>query len=183
MTEQRVSHRYARALLETAALAALEDRVHDDFKLVRETLEMSRELKTMIASPVFQEWKKKKILQEIFSEEKINKVTLDFLLLLIDKGRGVLIPDIIVQYELQYNIMKKQIPVEIASVVELTAPVKTSVITKLESMTKMKMMPEYKVDKALKGGIVIKISDWVFDASIRNQLNILYNRLAEGMEI
>jgi F0F1-type ATP synthase delta subunit len=39
-------------------------------------------------------------------------------------------------------------------------------------------LSEYKVDISLKGGLKIKISDWVFDASIQNQLNKLKITLA-----
>ena len=39
-------------------------------------------------------------------------------------------------------------------------------------------MPDYKIDNNMLGGLKINISDWVFDASIQNQLEKLKKVLA-----
>ena len=178
MTEQRVSSRYARAVIETASKEGLLDTVYKDFIKVLEIINSNKDLRNLLHSPVVKFWQKKKILNEIF-EPSINKLTLSFILLLADKHRENLIPDIIVQYQNQYNKINNLLPVSIISAVELDDNLKTQINNKIENYSKMKIIPAYKVDRSIKAGLLIKIDDWVFDASLRNQLDSLYKRLID----
>lgn len=180
MREHRVSYRYAKALLESAKKVGMADLIYDDFSKIRFTFEMSKELRRLAASPVFQLWRKKKILNEIFEEEKISPLAMQFLLLLIEKRRGDLVLSIIAEYEMQYNLLNNKLPITVESAVELDEKMKSQVVNKVASKTKMTILPEYKINKELKGGILVMIQDWVFDASIKNQLKILRKQLIEG---
>jgi F-type H+-transporting ATPase subunit delta len=183
MTEQRVSYRYAKALMGTAINDGLAEVIHNDFQKINEIFNSSRELRSLTASPVFQNWKKKKIYNELFENMKISELSSNFLILLIEKRRGSLIPDIVVQFEKLYNILNNKLEVFITSAIELTEEVKGKIILKLAEKTNMTILPVYKIEPALKGGIMLRIDDWVFDASIKNQLEILFKKLAEGQEI
>lgn len=180
MKEHRVSFRYAKALLESARKEGIAEVILNDFRNVRHTFEMSRELRLLAASPVFQLWRKKKILHEIFEQEKVSKLTMDFLILLIEKRRGELMLSIIYEYELQYNIMNNRLPIQISSAVEMNDNEKELIIKKVSDWTKLTILPSYKVDPTIKGGILVRIGDWVFDASVKNQLQNLHRKLAEG---
>jgi F-type H+-transporting ATPase subunit delta len=98
--------------------------------------------------------------------------------LLTEKSRENLLGDIAYQYELIYNEANNRLPVIIYSAVELDEDSKSQIETKLTEWTKKTILSEYKVDPSIKGGLKIKISDWVFDASIQNQLNKLRVALA-----
>jgi F-type H+-transporting ATPase subunit delta len=180
MKEHRVSFRYAKALLESARQEGVADTILNDFRNVRHTFEMSRELRLLAASPVFQLWRKKKILHEIFEQEKVSKMTMDFLILLIEKRRGELILSIIYEYELQYNIMNNRLPIQISSAVDMNDAEKEKVVKRISDLTKMTILPKFITDPSIKGGILVRIGDWVFDASIKNQLVNLHRILAEG---
>jgi F-type H+-transporting ATPase subunit delta len=178
MLEYKVSYRYAKALIETAVKQGVSDQIFEDFKKVDETYKMSRELRSLTVSPVFQQWRKKKIYNEVFSQEKISQLTLNFLIMLIDKRRGELIPSIVAQYIVQYNILNNKLVVEIQSAVELTDDLKNKIISRLTEWSNKTILPNYIINKSLKSGLLVRIDDWVFDASLRNQLNILYKELA-----
>lgn len=182
MLEKRVSFRYARALLDTASKEGLAGEVFKDVQKVRATLQASKELSSLTASPVFQLWKKKKIYKAIFEEEKISDLTLNFLILLLDKRRGELIPSIVRQYEMQYNLLNNRLEVDIISAIELTEQIKKKVIDKLTDWTKMTILPNYKIDAKIKGGLLVRIDDWVFDASVKHQLEKLFKKLTEGID-
>jgi F-type H+-transporting ATPase subunit delta len=178
MNEQRVSSRYARALLETAREEGLSDKILADLEDVRNTINQSHELRAMTLSPVIQFWRKKKIYQELF-ESRLHKLTLNFIMLLTEKNRENLIPDICFQYEAQYNELNNILPIEIDSAVELPEKIKEKIVDKIGKRTNKKIIPDYKIDTALKGGVLIKINDWVYDASVKNQLEILFKKLAD----
>lgn len=178
MTEKRVSVRYARAVFQTALQANLIDVVYNDFLIINKLFKESRQFRTMSISPVFQNWKKKKIYDEVFGDGKVSKLALDFLLLLIDKRRAELIPSIVFQFIILYNLEHNRLPLEITSAHELTDNIKAKLEQKITSIFNKTIFPEYKINPAIKGGILVKIDDWVYDASIQHQLSILYKELS-----
>lgn len=179
MTEQRVSNRYARALLETAEQEGLTDNVYNDFQLVLSVFNASHELRAMTASPVFQQWRKKKIYQELFTG-RVSPLVLNFLILLLDKRRGELIQSIIIQFQNQYDTLKNRLAVEITSAIGLNEEMQGKIIQKLIQITNKTILPQFKVNPNLKGGVLVRIEDWVYDATIKNQLDVLFKRLSEG---
>jgi F-type H+-transporting ATPase subunit delta len=181
MNEQKVSHRYARALFDIAQSEGLIEEVYKDFQTISSALGASRELVALTKNPVFQQWRKKKIYKEIFGDKKVSDLSLNFLILLLDKRRGELIPNIVEQYKIIYNLFNKIQPLTVFSAIELTPEMQSSITKKLDEKTQMHTQPVFKVDPAVKGGIMVRIGDWVFDGTIRNQLVDLYKQLAEGV--
>lgn len=179
MTEKKVSLRYARALLNTANEAGMVDAVYNDFLKIQKTFDTSRELRSLTASPIFPVWRKKKIYAELFGELEIQELTMKFLTLLLDKGRGTLIQPIIQQYYELYNTLNNKVPVIFSTARELREDLKQKLIEKFKEYTKMDVIPTFKVVPELRGGIQVTINDWVYDASIRNQLKSLYKSLIE----
>ena len=101
-----------------------------------------------------------------------------FLRFLIMKGRGELIIDIIAQYELLYNKLNNKLKIEVTTALELNEAIKAGLISKITSMTNKEILPEYMVDKSVTGGILVKIDDWVYDATLKNQLENLFKKLS-----
>jgi F-type H+-transporting ATPase subunit delta len=179
MTEQRVSYRYAKALLETAEQEGITDLVYNDFLFVMSVFHDSQELRVMTASPVLQQWRKKKIYQELFTD-RLSPLVLNFLVFLLDKQRGELIQSIIIQFQNQYNTLRNRLSVDITSAIELNDEIKTRILDKLVQITDKTILPQFYINPLLKGGVLVRIEDWVYDATIKNQLNILFKRLSEG---
>lgn len=177
MHEKKISSRYAKAIYGLAKESNLQDAVLSDFALILKTIAGSKELSNMVESPVVSSQKKYDIFKEIF-EDSISDTTYRFIKLLTEKSREYLLDDVAYQYELIYNEANNRLPVIIYSAVELDEDAKSQIQSKLTEWTKKTILSEYKVDPALKGGLKIKIDDWVFDASVQNQLNKLRIALA-----
>jgi F-type H+-transporting ATPase subunit delta len=182
MTEKRVSIRYARALLNIAGTANLTEIVLKDFKTINSMLESSKELRSFTQSPIIQYWKKKKVFSEIFGE-KISQLTMGFLVLLLEKRRENLIPSIAVQYEEIYNKLNHLLPVGIESATSMSDSNKDQLKSRLAELTKQTVIPRFTENAALKGGLKVRIDDWVFDATISNQLAQLHKQLIEGNKV
>ena len=179
MTEQRVSARYARALLDAAKDKPASEEILKDLEFISEVADESRDFRTMIESPVIYNWQKKKVISEIF-ETKISKITLQFLLLLADKKRESLIFDIIEQYRRIFNKRNNRLPIKVVSAVELSNDLKEKIAGKISLWTEKTVLPTYAVDSSLKGGLKVEIEDWIFDATLKNQLDVLYHTLAKN---
>lgn len=179
MTEQRVSSRYADAILDTAKQDKLEDNVYEDFNYILNVINASKDFKTVLKSPIIYHWQKKNIFKDLF-EEKISPLAFKFMLLLIDKKREALLDSIIKNYFAKYDELKNRLRVDVVSASDLDDSIKSKINTKLEDYTKKTIICNYRTNKDLKGGLQIKIDDWVFDASIRSQLELLRQRLADN---
>ncbi|MCX7735257.1 MAG: ATP synthase F1 subunit delta [Candidatus Kapabacteria bacterium] len=182
MTEYKVSFRYARAVLELAEEQNLSDTIYQDLDFVRRTLKSSFQLKLFTINPIIQEWRKVKAYKAIF-ENKISSLTLNFLVFIIRKRRSNLIESIAEQFILQYNELKNRKFVEIQSAVELNEDLKTKAVAKINTLINKTIIPDFKINPHLKGGILIKVDDWVYDGSIKNQLEHLHKQLIEGKQI
>ncbi len=162
MFEQRVSSRYAKAMLQTAVKEGVADTLYKDFKFVDSLLDMSDELKSLTQSPVIRNWMKKNIYKELF-EGRVSALAFQFIMMLTVKNRDGLIPSIVNQYVVQYNKMNNLLPVEVFTTEELDAGLKAKIELQLTNWSKKKILPEYKIDPSIKGGILIKVDDWVYD--------------------
>ncbi len=179
MAEQRVSARYALALLNTAKPENLVDAVFNDLVFVEQHITASKDFKNLVKSPVITHWQKKNIFKEMF-ESNLHKLTLNFFMLLIDKRRESLLYDIIKQYNKLYNELNNLLEVSITSANDLSEDVKNLISQKLTEITNKKIISKYSIDKSLKGGVQINIDGWVYDASIAGMLDKLHKSLVEG---
>lgn len=179
MTEQRVSFRYAKAVFELAKSAQIIDIVYNDFITVSRYLNESGELLKVLKSPIIKTWRKKNLLKELF-QNILSELSYNFIILLADKNRENFLPDIISSFEKMYNLEKKISKAEITTSRELDDNIKSKILSELTSKLSMTIIPTYKVVPDIKGGIMIRVEDWVYDASVRNQLAKLKTRLIEG---
>jgi F-type H+-transporting ATPase subunit delta len=178
MIEYRVSFRYARAVLNLATQEGIAEEVLSDFQYISESIKQSKDLRAFINSPVILHLKKKKIINEVF-QSKINKLTHAFVLLLTEKGREGLLVSIAYQFKVQYNLQFGRLPVQITSANELPENVKIDITDKISKWTNKVVLSDFTVNKTIIGGLQLKIDDWVFDSSVRNQLNLLHKQLIE----
>lgn len=177
MIEQKVSTRYARAILITAQETGLTETVLNDFTFIVDVVGKSKELRSLIGSPLVRFWKKREIFKEIF-EGQISELSMKFLMLLATKNREGLILSIACQYESQYNILNNRVKVKVVSATNLNDSLKAKIDAKLKALTGKIILYEYIIDPETKGGFKVFIDDWVFDASLKNQLQNLYEKLA-----
>ncbi len=179
MKNTRVARRYAQALMMTTDSTAAIDAIAADLELIRKTLEASRELRRLVASPIVSVERKQRVFRELFGA-RVNSITLSFLELLTEKQREKILPEVIEQYlalrDERYGIVN----VDVAAAIEVTPQQERRLAEQLERYTKKKVRLRFTIDKAILGGLRVKIGDTVLDASVKHQLALLRERLAHG---
>lgn len=179
MKNLRVARRYAQALMLSADGPAAIDAIAGDLELLRKSLETSRELRRLIASPIVAAEKKLAVLRELFTKH-IGGTTLSFIELLAQKQREAMLPEIIEQYHALRDERYGIVNVDVSSAVEITPQQEKSLADSLERYTKKKVRVRFSLDKALRGGLVVKIGDTVLDASIKRQLELMREQFVHG---
>lgn len=180
MSEFRAAYRYAVALLGAAEEVRKLDVVSNDLASLEKLVKDSREFVLFLKSPVVNSERKKRTLTDIL-QGKVSDLTMKFVVLLASKGREGLLPEIIRQFYALRDRRLGILNVTARTAVAFKPEQEKLLVDKLESATKKKVRITFVIDPSLKGGFVVQHDDAVWDASVRHQLELLRERLVEGV--
>lgn len=173
--------RYSKALLELLQDSAAKDgadfkeaskKMYDEFEFVVKTVQENSELQNFILNPVVSYGDKKDVMSQIFTG-KVSSLTVNFLSLLAENNRLNILDDILFSFKDDINKLQNIVPAVITSVIELDLEQKKKLVEKLQNKIKAEITPEFRLDKAILGGLVIKINDTVIDLSIKKKIENL----------
>ena len=179
MYNKKIARRYTASIYGPAEELKLTDAIRKDFILIKNTIESSRDLKLFLSSPVITTEKKKAVFKEIFNN-KLNGLTFSFIELVFNKNRENLLYDISSDFLELFNERAGIIEAKIKTAVELSGDEKKNITGKLTQYTGKKIVASYTIDPDIKGGFVARIEDTIIDASIRRQLELLYENFKKG---
>ncbi len=176
---QKITRRYSLALYGAAKDGKVLPDVEKDVKMIIESLESSRELTLFFSNPVINSVKKDEIIDEIFGKN-INKLTLDYLHILVERKRENIILDLLKDFVQLKNDNDGIVDAVVETTVEMSDKEKEKLTKKIEDHLKLKVHPVYQINKDLIGGFRVKYKDTIIDASIKRQLEVLKERFNEG---
>ena len=102
----------------------------------------------------------------------------NFLELLIDNERLLLLPNIYEQFEALKHQLEGSEVAQIISAFELSPEQLNQLVSALEKKFGLKLIPEVTVDAALIGGVRVMVGDQVLDTSVQAQLARMRDTLA-----
>jgi len=172
----RIAQRYASALMDQALSDGSLETINTDFQSIMTTVRASDELVAVLNSPVIRHNAKVSIMKEVFGST-VSALMMNFLIMLAEKRRESILPDIASAFTEMYNEEKKLVPVAFTSAVEIDEAMRSKLINAIAKKTGKTVLPTFTIDAALKGGITIRIADTMIDASLRHQLDMLYREL------
>ncbi len=175
----KAARRYANAFLHFAIEKDLLEEILEDVESIHQTLENSRDLKLFLKSPIIKPEEKRKALESIFSES-VQPITMQFLNLIIRKGRQKIIDQIMKGFIDLYKVHMGIIDIYISSARELPEDLRTKLIAALEISTDKKVDPDFISDEDLMGGIAVRIHDTVIDGTVKNKINRLRSLFKEA---
>lgn len=161
---------YAQALMAIAKDANATDQVGQEASDLLEVLNSSEELSGFLANPLVTAEPKKGVLRQI-AEDKVSPFFLNFLLLLVDRGRVTLLQDILKQYQALLRELNQTVLANVTAAVELSDEQKTAIQNRVMDMTSARNVElSVEIDPSLLGGLIIEVGSQVIDASLRGQL-------------
>lgn len=170
--------RYAKAFFSLAKEKNSLETFKADIEKVSNVCIHSDDFIQLLESPVIPSSKKKELIIKIFNSE-INPLTLNFLLLIIQNNRDEYIPGICRNF---LELIRKDQNIKSALLVTATE-INTKTIDKiktlLEKELKAKVELNNKVDPGIIGGMILRIDDNQYDASVTTQLRKIKQELLE----
>ncbi|WP_017317214.1 ATP synthase F1 subunit delta [Mastigocladopsis repens] len=169
---------YAGALMSLAQSKNLTDHFGEDVRSLLSLLSESEQLQNFIANPFVSVEDKKAVINRILGDGA-NAYFRNFLMLLVDRKRILLLEPICQQYLALLRQLKKIALAEVISAVPLTEAQQQAVKEKVISMTNAHEVEiDTKIDRELIGGVIIRVGSQVIDASLRGQLRRISLRLS-----
>lgn len=182
MTGNVVSRRYAKALFAIgAAKGEAQQKAYGDQLLeLAESLGKAPEALAFFKNPSFNAEEKKAVLNKIVEQASVDPMVRNFCDLLADKGRAEMLPAIASDYKVMMDVVSGILTGELVTVSDISEERRAQIKARLEGQCGKKLELTFSADKAILGGIVLKIGDKVMDASLKAQLQILKENIKRG---
>jgi F-type H+-transporting ATPase subunit delta len=175
---EEIARVYATALFEAAKGRGKLDAIRDQLGQFVGVLEENREVRLFFFSPYFSSAEKVDGLKKSVSD--VEPELLNFLELLLEKGRMPVIFRIRRQYDALWAKENKRLGVTLTSAVELDPEIAKRIGSQIEEQTGNKVELESRVDPDILGGLVLQVGNMVLDTSIRNRLEKLRKSVARA---
>ena len=178
MDQSKITVRYAKAFFSLAKEKQMLDVLKEDIDLIGKLSGESADFILLLESPVIKTSQKVKLLTSIF-KDKVNELTINFLVLIAENKREIHIPGICRNFVDLYRKDHGVIAAMITSAISLPANIIKQIQSKLESEFKTNVELKEQVDEELVGGFVLRIDDQQIDASLATQLKKVKERLLQ----
>lgn len=171
MSNGALARRYARALLELGKEAGLADRFAADLQTFSVTLDVGDGLlRTVLGNPGLTTIERRDVVQAILARLGLSAMTNNFLNLLVDKNRMALFEEIRSAYQAMADQEAGRVRATVVTASPLSADAAAHVTAVLGAATGKQVLVDHQVDPELIGGIVARVGDTVYDASVRARL-------------
>ena len=180
MIGSRISRRYAKALLSLGQEDGHYEEYGQHLNEFARFCSINSEFFQVVSNQIFSVDDRKKILEVALEKSAFSNVVKNFLRLLLDKNRIGVIQEITDYYSRLTDVLSNITQADIIT----ARPLKTEALERLKNalkiLTSKDVRAEVIEDKALIGGLIVKIGDLVLDGSVKAQLEGLRESLKRG---
>ena len=173
-----IAKRYGKALAEVSLKLGQHERVGQELAQFEELLQAHRDLQLFYANPAIPLPKKKAATDELLSRLGFENTTANFISVLVDKHRIGYFSEIRRTFQEALNEHLGIVQAEVTTAFEVDNAVRTGLEQKLQSLTGKKVLLKFERSPALIGGIITRIGDTIYDGSVRQQLELMKQRLS-----
>jgi F-type H+-transporting ATPase subunit delta len=175
---EEIAQVYARSLFEVANEHGVLDPVREQLSQFADALDGNRDLAVFFFSPYFSTEEKKDGLDRMI--DGAEPVFMNFLEALVERHRMPAIFRIRTRYDALFDDEMHLLPVEVTSAADLDSSTVKSIGDRIGEQTGRTVEVSSKVDPDILGGIVLRVGNFILDASIRNRLEQLRKQVAQA---
>lgn len=175
---EEIAEVYSRSLFEVAKEHDALDDVREQLATFAQALHDDREVAIFFFSPYFSTEEKKDGLHR--AVEGANPIVMNFLEALLERHRMPAIYRIRARFDELWEEEHKLLPVEVTSAIELDESIVNEIGERIGKQAGRTIELSSKVDPDILGGIVLRVGNFILDASIRNRLNQLRKQVAQA---
>ena len=166
--KDKISTEYAEALFEIALEQGRTEELYKELCLLKDLFLENPEYVELLEAPSIEPEKKVELVGQALGS--LDEIIVNFVMLLVQRGRIALIYLCIDEYERLFNASRSAMVVTVISATELSDEQKQKIITSLERKYGCKIELCCEIDENILGGIIIKTEDAVLDGSLKKKL-------------
>jgi F-type H+-transporting ATPase subunit delta len=175
---EEIAQVYGRSLFEVAKEGGVLDEVREQLGQFADALGENRDLAVFFFSPYFSTEEKKQAMSRAIDGGEL--IFINFLQALLERHRMPAIFRIRAWFDAAWDTERKLLPVTVTSAVALDDSTVSSIGERIGEQTGLKIQLSSNVDPEILGGIVLRVGNFILDASIRNRLNQLRKQVAQA---
>ena len=175
---EEVAEVYARALYEVALDQDKLDEIHEELGQFADAMDESADLRSFFFSPYFSTGEKKDALKK--TVVGADEAFMNFLEALVERHRMPVLFRIRSRFDQMWRDEHKLLPVQVTSAVKLDENTVKEIGQSIGQQLGREVELSSNVDPEIIGGMVLRVGNFVLDASIRNRLEQLRKQVAQG---
>jgi len=173
-----IAKRYGKALADVSIKLGQHERVGRELSQFDELLNRHRELQLFYVKPAIPLPKKRAATDELLRRLGFCKETSNFIVVLIDNHRIGYFGEICKAFQEALNQLLGVVQAEVTTAFEVDTGIKAQLGQKLEGLTGKRVLLKFGIGPELIGGVVTRVGDTIYDGSVRQQLELIKNRLS-----
>jgi F-type H+-transporting ATPase subunit delta len=174
-----LAKRYARALFQLSEREKTSEQWLTGLGEIRALLERETRIRAFLHSPRVDKPRKAAMLRQLL-EGKIAPLLLNFMRLLVDKGRLSILPDILFEYGRFCDHSAGRLRATVISAVPVARTQLQEVEHRLGRQFGAAVICDNRVDPDILGGLIVQVEGRVVDGSLRHQLERLTRELKQS---
>lgn len=179
MKERVLARRYAKALFEIALERNILGKVREELHAFAVLLEEHAPLRNFLLSSQHSRDAQKQGAEQALAD-RFSNVFFNFLQVLIDKRRQMLISEIVAAFEALHDRYIRKIRALAITAVPMDEKTLEQLRTALSKSLEMVMELQNRVDPEILGGLVLQVEGKVLDGSVRQQLARLHEKILDS---
>ena len=181
MSTRASAARYARALLDVVIKEGNPEQVQQELTAFADLLVQNPNLEKALTNPAVPVTGKRGIVKELASRLSLSSPPAKLLMLLADRDRLVVVPDLVAVYRDRLMDLRQVVRADVTTA-EPLAEAKVSLLKeRLATLTGRTVTMTTKVDPSIIGGVVARVGSTVYDGSVATQLDRIKNRLRSAV--
>lgn len=181
MTARAVATRYARALFDVTLKEGDLQQVGRDLAGFSELIASNETLGRALTNPAIPVQKKRAVVKELTGRaETLSPIVSKLLVLLADRDRLALLPEIVRAYENRVMDHAQVVRAELVTAIALPSERLQALQQGLARATGRRVQMDSRIDPSILGGAIARVGSTVYDGSVTTQLARLKQRLMEA---
>jgi F-type H+-transporting ATPase subunit delta len=174
--DSTVSRNYAETLLAVAEREKQVERFGELIDAVAGVLVADPGLRGVFMSPRVPKGTKKRLVEQALT--RVAPVSfIRFLQAVVQRGRQYLLADIAQEYERLVDRHLNRVHAVVSTARPVDAKLAHAIEKRLTEVFEKRVLPHFRTEPTLVGGIVVRVGDRVFDGSLRRKLKLLRHRM------
>ncbi len=171
--------RYANALFQLAKEAKVLDSVSNELTRIKEILQVDQEVLTVIMNPSISKSNKIKLFETIAEKIELSKLVSNFIGVIVKKNRVNYLLEIVGTFKNLLASLKGERVATVSSAYALTDTQLADISSKLKDKFNADFNIQLNIEPELIGGLKIQVGSQMIDSSIKNQLQLLKEKMKE----